>query len=384
MYKPKLILHIGHSKTGTTTIQNFCVRNHDALLQLGYLYPIKASPRPNHILLPAGFLKPEYLRVRPDQVYRGKVGWFIQEYQRFINSLISDIELYRPHTVILSAEQLFEDYSGKSKKGLSDFLSDYFSEVKVVVYVRSFVKDYLSRISQYIRTGILSIQPKVRDLRAVLEYYEAQFPGQLEVQPFEHRQLVDGDVLHDFLANYVPEAASLLKDYRYKSANMALPWGLLQALRQIRLDVQPEGDMPKLQTRMLITMLKREYLSSNSKVQHSVKLKQEIEQQLWAMASDYLWLRNHYGIVFKDLDYSLLPIESVQVKKYEKTIKLEDIVDLNSEDIPRPRYDWYLNRGIKYYLNYSLFIVHLHKKRILNLYFRKQILLVRKIIDRYR
>lgn len=39
MTKPRLILHIGSHKTGTTAIQRFCGKHRDALFQQGILYP---------------------------------------------------------------------------------------------------------------------------------------------------------------------------------------------------------------------------------------------------------------------------------------------------------------------------------------------------------
>jgi len=48
VYDKKLILHIGQPKTGTTSIQRFCLNHRNHLLQQGVLYPDAGRHGPGH------------------------------------------------------------------------------------------------------------------------------------------------------------------------------------------------------------------------------------------------------------------------------------------------------------------------------------------------
>ncbi len=299
MSKPKLILHIGHGKTGTTSLQNFLVKNSSKLIKLGYLYPVTRSPRHNHVLLPAGFIHTKHLVAHEHQVYEGDVNWFKQDYYYFWTALINDIKQYTPHTVILSAEQMFRDFSAISKIELRDFLSDHFSEVTVVAYIRSPLKDYLSRISQQIRTGLNKITPRTRSIRNVIEYYESQFPGQVYLYAFEGSQLVKGDLIYDFVTHNMPDAVKLCVVKKTSDNNVALSWELLQTLRKLRLQVQPTGKVPSISTRMFIARITRSNIhNTKASTKLKPKLIPEVQAYLTRSSVDYLWLRDKYNVVF--------------------------------------------------------------------------------------
>jgi hypothetical protein len=50
--KPKLLLHVGPHKTGSTAIQQFCERNRDRLAQAGFWYPRVGIVGGQHLVLP--------------------------------------------------------------------------------------------------------------------------------------------------------------------------------------------------------------------------------------------------------------------------------------------------------------------------------------------
>lgn len=369
MHKPKLILHIGHGKTGTTSIQNFFVKKNKDLLKRGYLYPIRHSPRNNHVVLRAAFLKTEYMAVHDHEVYGGNTAWFKKDAHVFFKSLGEDIEYFKPHTVILSAEQMFRDFSLSSKISLADFLSSYFSDVLIVAYIKSPIAAYLSQVSQLIRTGVNSLSLKNRPIKDVIKYYERLFPGKVKLHAFERQQLVQGDVLYDFLTRYVPDALSLLKGTRNAHANISLSWSLLLMLRKLRMQVQPKGKAPLMQTRALLAWAahKKKYsLQSNIKP----KLKVEVSDYLVQTAIDFLWLRETYGIVFSDIDYEIIGSTPVFTDDMLKKIDIDNILDVSAIDTIEIDVEWYQKKGIVYYMAYFLFVLRLRWKRISNLYFR--------------
>jgi hypothetical protein len=300
----KLVLHIGSGKTGTTSIQNFFVRNADELKKHGVLYPVNKSVAPNHILLPAGFVRNNSIPIPHNRFYLNDFNKYKKDFVRFMHALDGDIKNIKPDVLVLSAEQLFRDFSEVSEMDFSEFLRPYFDEITVVAYVRDPVGDYASRISQKVRTGTLMFPPIVRDVRSVLEYYESQFPGCVHVNAFERDQLINGDVVFDFISKYVTQALGTLQAAKLPSYNESLPVELLFKLQEQRLRFQPEGKRPEIETSAFISLMTRNFSEAYpAKKNGKLKLKPEIEDYLRQSAIDYLWLRDKYGVTFNSLNY---------------------------------------------------------------------------------
>lgn len=327
----KLVLHIGSGKTGTTSIQNFFVSNAEKLKDVGVLYPVNKSVAPNHILLPAGFVRHNSIPIPHNRFYLDDFDKYQNDFIRFKHALDNDIKRTQPKVLVLSAEQLFRDFSEVSAIEFSEFLAPYFDEIIVVAYIRDPVSDYTSRISQKMRTGGLVFSPVVRNVRSVLEYYESQFPGCVRVNAFDRDQLIEGDVVTDFVSKYVPEALSLLNANKPSSYNESLPQALLFCLQKTRISFQPAGVRPRIETSALISVITKNYMKTYSAGKNDkLKLRPDVDAYLKASAADYLWLKSRYAVVFKNLDYENinLPQESLS-----SCTGLSDIVIMNDSSV---------------------------------------------------
>ena len=330
------------------------------------------------MVLRAGFMKMESLNVHDYQVYKGDTAWFIRDFEKFIAAMTQDIEKFKPHTVILSAEQMFRDFSSSSKVPLSSFLSEYFSDVQIVVYIKSPIAHYLSSLAQSLRVGVDNLRPRLNPIKTKIEYFEGQFPGRVRLHAFDKKQLLNADVLNDFLASYAPEMVSLLADKKTERSNVSLSWPMLIALRKLRMRIQPKGKKPLLETRMTLARFARE---NKNKVMASPSKKPELKPSINSMliksAGDFLWLKKEHGIIFSDLDYGLMGGGSSD--EGEGYYELEDILDLSN--IPALDIDSYCHdkKGISYYLSHGAFTLRLSLTRIINLYFRGVLSLFRKL-----
>ncbi len=325
----RLILHIGSSKTGTTTVQQFFCRNQAALLADGFFYPMRSSHTPQHVLIPAGFVQKRNYSLPNNRFYMDNSNRFWRSFDSFWKKMLDDIEEYKPHTVILSAETLFDDFSSISEKSFSEFLGEYFSDVSIVAYIRSPSADYKSRIFQQIRTAKQIMPPHVRPIRQVIEYYEHEFPGNVHVYPFEKEQLLGGDILRDFLTKNTPELLHLIKATSTEFKNVSLSPVLLKALQKIRLEEQPEGRLPKISTNALVVWATEAYEKERPTAIESetIGLRDDINLFLQSSAIDYKWLREVYGVTFSDLDYSKIEEKD---NPYSDLFLLEDICVLGS------------------------------------------------------
>lgn len=325
----RLILHIGSSKTGTTTIQQFFCRNHAALLTKGIFYPVRRLHTSHHILLTAGFVQLSKYQLSNKRFYMGNTCRYKRAFYSFWQCFLSDIQKHRPHTIVLSAETLFNDFSAISDKSLSQFLGQYFDDIRIVAYIRSPVPDYKSRLSHEIRTAIKVKSPHVRPIKSIIEYYENEFPGAIHVYPFERKQLKHGDVLCDFLANNIPDALELMRqDDKAQFKNVALPPALLQKLQKLRFEIQPEGRFPSISTDALIVWFTKKYERNSqfSLEQCNIELREKIKVFLQTSATDYKWLRERYGVTFSDLDYSKIEQKD---NLYNNLFLLEDLCVLD-------------------------------------------------------
>jgi hypothetical protein len=359
--KPKLLLHIGHSKTGTTALQQYLAGHAQELLSHGYLYPTRGSVRVNHLTLPAGFVTPEYNSYHR-QIYHNDFSAYQRDFRRFWELLGNDIRRYSPHTVIISAEQLFRDFSDISRLPLSELLGQYFSDVQVIAYIRSPAPDYLSNIAQQIRAGFRVIPPRLRKIRRTIEYYQLQFPGCVALHPFDRQQLVGGDIVQDFISRYIPPAVSMLEVKKAGSANTSLPWPLLVGLEQIRRRAQPDLEAPSLATRARIYMAIKFYAWSPArKLESRVRLRPEVEDFIRRSAVEHLWLKQQFGIVFADLDYSV--IESM-TSPYTADVALEQLVDISTTPRDAVPVERYLGNGPLFWLGYPFFALRLWYARV--------------------
>lgn len=136
---PRLILHIGQTKAGSTAIQNYLDSQRDALAQCGFLVPELASSRlnPFNAERTAGHLS----LVRT--IFSSKGG---------SNEELS--ELQNSTNIVLSAENLFLDRPDGELKALADFFPAH--AITLVLVVRSTGSWLVSRYIEDVVSGFKS------------------------------------------------------------------------------------------------------------------------------------------------------------------------------------------------------------------------------------
>ena len=300
----KLLLHIGHTKTGTTSIQGFCARHRHTLLQRGILYPWTVHGRDHHTLLPAGFVRDGTVEPSPHGVFFDDYDAFKRSYAQFWLELKKDIARFKPKILILSAEQLFKNFAPLSHRDFRNLLSELTEDVEVVAYLRHPVDDLQSRIAQRVKRGRL-IPNLHRPVRQVLEYYESLYPGHIHPNLFLTEAMHGGDVVDDFVHKFLPQATDLLSTPRNRR-NESLPAALLFLLEKIRTQSQPnQVDRASEQAFLQIQAANQAFhrLGLHKRYPEKLQLRDEVVRHIVAEAGDFLWLRERYGLVFPDLAY---------------------------------------------------------------------------------
>lgn len=165
-----LILHIGTSKTGSTSIQRVLSRQREAMAAQGVYYP--ASPgAESHVLLVMAAAASRHLYGSDDRpIWQGigpdaRLARFREEFAAEMAALPRSIQ-----RVIISAEQfslLLRD--PQSVQNLRDLLAPYAWRIRVVVYLRRQDRHFVSLYNELLRAGNAPV-PNLLEMRVHAQY----------------------------------------------------------------------------------------------------------------------------------------------------------------------------------------------------------------------
>ncbi len=205
-----LILHIGLSKTGSSSIQRVLAASREALAAQGVFMP-QSPGWANHALLPASLVNdPKILWGFHPATWEGLAP--AVRLQRFRAAWAAEMAALPGWATrcVITAEQIGGLLRSDDEVArLADLLRPLFGSVQVVAYLRRQDLHAASAYSQWLRGGVL-VEPGLPaggpeahpeyDYGGLLERFARVF-GHTAVQPriFDRAQLAGGDVVEDFL-----------------------------------------------------------------------------------------------------------------------------------------------------------------------------------------
>lgn len=234
-----LILHIGTEKTGSTSIQEFLFEHKDVLPQHGFYYPTSLGQK-NHRLLHAIVADPGYTK-GPFKYYKNidqkKKTSLCSEW---ISGFEAELKLHHNKTWIISSEQLHSRLrSSQSVERLSQFLTRYFDQIQVIVYLRKPISCAVSMLSTALKTGTQDVSlphldnpywSNLVDHRATLVRWSRYFSC-INVRIFSRHNLYDSDAVRDFLfASNISLPYSLHSDVKLSNVNQSLSFVAMKFL----------------------------------------------------------------------------------------------------------------------------------------------------------
>ncbi|MDJ0576559.1 MAG: hypothetical protein QNJ65_15500 [Xenococcaceae cyanobacterium MO_234.B1] len=208
----KALIHIGMEKTGTTTIQEFLHLNRDKLANQGVAY-LRSPGLTNNRKLATYCMnnnkvddQVKYLGILSDAKRNEWKAKFRQEFDREIKNLDKKIS-----SVIISSEHFHSRLTAKDEvKNLLDILRSYFTDIKILVYLRRQDQVAVSHYSTKVKVGRTKsavLLPKdvspndpYYNYYDLMERWASVFGKQnINIRIFDKSKFVNGDLLQDFI-----------------------------------------------------------------------------------------------------------------------------------------------------------------------------------------
>ena len=198
---PRIILHAGLHKTGTTSVQENCARHADLLLQHGIVYPsfsFRDRRINNHSDPLAGVFSSRplaYGMVRRQGV-EDDPAVAISAFTEQFDAILAEP---RGETLLLSAEMV-ADFNPDDVGALKKRLLEATDRLQVIAYVRSPQSSLASILQQRALAGFAGKPQDLADVvRNRFERLRQAFPDILELQNFHQAVLHPGGLVAHFL-----------------------------------------------------------------------------------------------------------------------------------------------------------------------------------------
>lgn len=329
----RLILHLGHGKTGSTSIQRSLRASQKVLSASGVLFP-DPGRHDNH-----QFLFPHLHGSLPDDpVQLASLGVSPADARRtaarYWQALKDAMEQERPKVLVLSCENQFRPFSPAALQRLTDHCRQLAEQTEVVAYLRSPASFFLSNVQQDVKK-----RPEFRPISAsrcrdTLEPFIQHGPGSVTALRFAREALEGGDVVTDFVTRFLPELdpASLTRDTTEENTSVsAEAMALLQ-------DMFRGERVPPRAYRRDLKAFRKIIVDTDAQVSGRKRptLFDHVRHATEARVMDHDWLRDTLGVAFPDLEADPMPRQEAEVIYGG----LHDVADICPVDAVRKEALW--------------------------------------------
>lgn len=354
-----LYLHIGTSKTGTTTIQTYCGINREQLKSKGVLFPIMpyhydriTENRNGHFLYAMIYENGVRNKEKEKQVLKQELDYIVDCFKDYDNVLLSEESIWWA--------------TATRRKGLWKYLQEHSQQnnyqVKIIVYLRRQDQFMMSRYNQIIKTdtggGTQRFYEYFKDMngkykcvmnyRQRLDYMAKFFPKEnIVVKRFDRSYFYNGDLNADFLHILGVEIDDTFAELP-KDENL----GISVQSGELKRVLNRLGTMTFAENQKLLQMLneceellpKREV--SIMTTEHIEKFMKKFIDDNESIAVDYIG----DGKPMFDYDYKQKPVWSYEDKNYHEEVILffaKAIDSVYKENIQLKKENERLNKNIE-------------------------------------
>lgn len=354
-----LYIHIGTSKTGTTTIQTYCGINREQLKSKGVLFPIMpyhydriTKNRNGHFLYANIYENGVRNKEKEKQVLKQELDYIVDCFKDYDNILLSEESIWWA--------------TATRRKGLWKYLQEHSQQnnyqVKIIVYLRRQDQFMMSRYNQIIKTdtggGTQRFYEYFKDMngkykcvmnyRQRLDYMAKFFPKEnIVVKRFDRSYFYNGDLNADFLHILGVEIDDTFAELP-KDENL----GISVQSGELKRVLNRLGTMTFAENQKLLQMLNEcEVLLPKREV--SIMTTEHIEKFMKKFIDDNESIAVDYigdGKPMFDYDYKQKPVWSYEDKNYHEEVILffaKAIDSVYKENIQLKKENERLNNNIE-------------------------------------
>lgn len=310
----QLVLHAGMPKSGSSALQAWLDQHRERLRENFVYYPEGAINRHNHLILMGGAgASPRFL-----QYLSRKKGIDVeQEFENFIKRVHEQSLNYTQ--TILSCELIF-GLNEDQIEVLSRRLREVFSEIHVVLYLRSPSSYYLSSTQQVLKFSSNIKAPAAPRYRDKIEQIQRAF-GSVDVHSYND---LAGDIAEHFLSTHTTYKSRPDNQVTHLSRNLTASAEAMALLQQYRRYARPNADdVVDDESRAVVKMITA--ADKHIEGYQRPKLREPIRSMIDRSAIDLVWLQQEFGLAFEDVEYDTIKEKRIS---FDPT-SVEDICEIN-------------------------------------------------------
>jgi hypothetical protein len=332
----KILLHMGQSKTGTSSLQDSLTKAADQLRTKRVFYPPLTPGRSHHHLLMSVF--GQLGRVPPWLLdfFGGEeaaTNAFNEQWAKACQVIRDEpIEL-----LILSSELLIHQTDGQHKSALAEFLKPLSDDITPVVYIRHPVDHYKSRVQQWLKNRDRPFPPWDLKLQQAVLDTEAAFGQRAELVTFDRKTLHGGDIIQDFAVRFL-KAYVKPEDLPSVRRNVGLSAEALVLMSQTRAELGGTYEAAR-QVVHLIRLLEK--LDVSDPPSQPITLLPEVAETALRTATGHRWLVETGRLQIPGLD--LDRIDGAPVPDWMRTAPAASLILHDPDRLER------LREAVKYH-----------------------------------
>lgn len=300
----RLVLHIGHPKTGTTALQSVLSANSDFLLrELSLLYPTKTTPAEyKHAYSIPWLLKSDNESIRRRAREDGEA--LKSTSKTYWQSVIAEIRSNSPNAIILSAEGFWSILRRADQESRDFFRQNIYSicdHAEVTAYIKSPAAYFLSKINQKLRNYRQVYLPRPDYISAAITEWESLEFNAYTWKVFDRKALLNGDIVDDFCAQHIPMLSpGSLTRKSIEQANESVSNEAMQILEDVTAQYPIlREDVYDPRRSKVVSMLRDADVQIGGNARPS--LTEDARMRIIRRSTDLAWLQAR-GLCFSDID----------------------------------------------------------------------------------
>lgn len=301
MKTQELLIHLGHGKTGTTTLQRTLAQSTATLMQSDIFFPDLHPQSGNGFILGYHLLEDQPYdagRTRARKVSHTQT-------QKLSKSkwaqILKTIEEKQPNTLLFSSEMYFNRIRQDTIQRFDQLTNDVAKTKTAIAYLRAPHAYFLSSIQQRLKKVRSVNQVSPTRIRDTLEPLYDGWSGNICLHVFDRSTMIDGDIVTDFVSKHLPSLDQGALTRPPRAANTSLSAEAMSLLY--------DRNQGRLNQNVAPQVLIDQIMKADHKIEKPTKpklLPGTAEALIDWSAPDLFWLRDTKDIVFPNIDYDAI------------------------------------------------------------------------------